>query len=213
MYKLSKLTGIPYTTINDLCNGKSLFKNICLEHALKISYVLNIDVNKLVEFSVLACEDEALQVGILFLLFESYFVGFNLLLSERLHSSSSLCKLVVGSNLVSCVRFLGEITRIANSTCVERFLFLGEIGVAVLTDFAPIVIHHVNRLVLCHVVRAILVIASKLHFEDSYSDALTLRSAKKVFTSRWGEPSKLEEGLKLNICVPYAQGTPIAGLL
>ena len=46
----------------------------------------------------------------------------------------------------------------------------------------------------CHVVRAILVSATKLRFMGSYSDALTLRSARTslAYVPR-GEPSKLDE--------------------
>ena len=45
-----------------------------------------------------------------------------------------------------------------------------------------------------HVVRAILVSATKLRFMGSYSDALTLRSARTslAYVPR-GEPSKLDE--------------------
>ena len=47
---------------------------------------------------------------------------------------------------------------------------------------------------ICHVVRAILVSATKLRFMGSYSDALTLRSARTTlaYVPR-GEPSKLDE--------------------
>jgi hypothetical protein len=69
-----------------------------------------------------------------------------------------------------------------------------EIGVGMSADFSVVVIYHVNWFVLCHVVRAILVSASKLHFEGSYSDALTLRSARTLFAYvPMGEPSKLDE--------------------
>lgn len=43
-YALAKLSGIPYTTINDLIHSRSLPKNISLDHALRIARVLEIDV-------------------------------------------------------------------------------------------------------------------------------------------------------------------------
>ena len=48
-YALSKNTGIPYTTINDLINGKTIVQNISLRHALELSSYLNIDIKKLAE--------------------------------------------------------------------------------------------------------------------------------------------------------------------
>lgn len=46
-YSLAKLTGIPYTTINDLINYRTLPKNISLDHALRIARVLDISVEEL----------------------------------------------------------------------------------------------------------------------------------------------------------------------
>lgn len=43
-YSLSKNTGIPYTTINDLVNGKTIIQNISLKHAIEIAEYLNIDL-------------------------------------------------------------------------------------------------------------------------------------------------------------------------
>ena len=43
-YALSKDTGIPYTTINDLINGRTIIQNISLKHALAISNCLNVDL-------------------------------------------------------------------------------------------------------------------------------------------------------------------------
>ena len=43
-YALSKTTGIPYTTINDLMNGRTIIQNISLKHAIAISKCLNIDL-------------------------------------------------------------------------------------------------------------------------------------------------------------------------
>ena len=52
-YGLSKNTGIPYTTINDLINGKTIIQNVSLKHALLISDALDInirDLNKLTTY-------------------------------------------------------------------------------------------------------------------------------------------------------------------
>ena len=48
-YALSKRTGIPYTTINDLINGKTIIQNISLKHAISIADCLNVNVKKLNE--------------------------------------------------------------------------------------------------------------------------------------------------------------------
>ena len=45
-YKLSKMTGIPYTTINDLLRFKTSPSNITLGHALKLSEALDITVEQ-----------------------------------------------------------------------------------------------------------------------------------------------------------------------
>ena len=46
-YALSKNTGIPYTTINDLINGKTIIQNISLKHALLIADYLKVKIEDL----------------------------------------------------------------------------------------------------------------------------------------------------------------------
>lgn len=46
-YALSKNTGIPYTTINDLINGRTIIQNISLKHAIKIADFLNVKIDDL----------------------------------------------------------------------------------------------------------------------------------------------------------------------
>ena len=46
-YYVAKNTGIPYTTINDLINGKTIIQNVSLKHALLIAGFLNVDVKLL----------------------------------------------------------------------------------------------------------------------------------------------------------------------
>ncbi|MCR5505721.1 MAG: helix-turn-helix transcriptional regulator [Bacilli bacterium] len=46
-YALSKNTGIPYTTISDLINGKTIIQNVSLKHALLIADYLKVDIRLL----------------------------------------------------------------------------------------------------------------------------------------------------------------------
>jgi len=46
-YALAKNTGIPYTTINDLINGKTIIQNVSLKHALAIADFLKVDIREL----------------------------------------------------------------------------------------------------------------------------------------------------------------------
>ena len=53
-YALSKATGIPYTTINDLINGRTVIQNVSLKNAILLSDCLEID---LITFSKLETID------------------------------------------------------------------------------------------------------------------------------------------------------------
>ena len=44
-YALAKNTGIPYTTINDLINGRTVIQNVSLKHALVIADFLKVNIN------------------------------------------------------------------------------------------------------------------------------------------------------------------------
>ena len=112
---------------------------------------------------------------------KSRFVRGTLLGGEGEDSGASLAELVTHCNLVSGERVLGKVTRVADATGTKSVTTFLEIGVRMRTDLSTVVVDHVNGFVTCHVVRAILVSASKLHFEGSYSDALTLRSARTLF--------------------------------
>lgn len=48
-YRLSKLSGIPYTTINDICSGKADIKNCNVDTIFKISKVLGVTIEELLE--------------------------------------------------------------------------------------------------------------------------------------------------------------------
>ena len=53
-YKISKETGIPYTTLNELCNGKININNVTAETVLKLSLYLECTINELLnDFSIL----------------------------------------------------------------------------------------------------------------------------------------------------------------
>ena len=46
-YSVAKSTGIPYTTINDLINGRTIIQNISLKNAILIADLLDVDVKLL----------------------------------------------------------------------------------------------------------------------------------------------------------------------
>ena len=48
-YALAKNTGIPYSTISDLINGKTVVQNVSLRNAIKISEALNIKIDVLIQ--------------------------------------------------------------------------------------------------------------------------------------------------------------------
>ena len=53
-YKISKETGIPYTTVNELCNGKTNINNVTAETVLKLSIYLECNITDLLnDFSIL----------------------------------------------------------------------------------------------------------------------------------------------------------------
>ncbi len=52
-YRLSKNTGIPYTTINDICSGKTLLANSSASTAYRIAKSLGISMEKLLETEIM----------------------------------------------------------------------------------------------------------------------------------------------------------------
>lgn len=48
-YRLSKLTGIPYTTVNDLCNGKVRLEKCTAETVYRLSRVLGVSMEDIIE--------------------------------------------------------------------------------------------------------------------------------------------------------------------
>ena len=46
-YRLSKLSGIPYTTVSDICSGKADIRKCSADHVYRIAKTLNISVEEL----------------------------------------------------------------------------------------------------------------------------------------------------------------------
>ena len=99
---------------------------------------------------------------------------------NRTHSRRHLSKTRLCRNLRRTRLFRGRVTQLAGRH-FAGLLVRAEVHIAVLAHFLFHALNKSHGLNFCHVVRAILVSASKLHFEGSYSDALTLRSAKTSF--------------------------------
>lgn len=51
-YRLAKLSGVPHATLNDICNGKTRIEKCSAETIYKLSMVLNVSMEKLVEASI-----------------------------------------------------------------------------------------------------------------------------------------------------------------
>ena len=56
-YGLSKGTSIPYTTINDLINGKTKVSNISLKYAVSIADYLHLEIHELLKLDNVEFED------------------------------------------------------------------------------------------------------------------------------------------------------------
>ena len=102
------------------------------------------------KFGVLLCEDVASEGGIAFgfLSIERRLVGGFLLGGECLDSRDDGGELLVGSDLIGRIGFLGEVARVADPSGTQGLATFLEIGVRVRTDFSVVVVHHVNRLIL-----------------------------------------------------------------
>ena len=88
-----------------------------------------------------------LGVGRFELLFESGFVGSDLLVGEGKDSSAGLCEFGLARELFGREGFG---TRVANTPCTKGLTTFLEVGVGVGTDLPSVVVHHVNRFVVCH---------------------------------------------------------------
>ena len=104
------------------------------------------------EFFVLLSEDEALEglvlgVGRFELRLEGGFVGGDLLRREGKDSSAGLCEFGLARELFGREGFG---TRVADTPCTKGLTTFLEVGVRVGTDLPSVVVHHVNRFVVCH---------------------------------------------------------------
>ncbi len=55
-YRLSKESAVPYTTINDLCNGKTQIEKCSAETVYKIAKVLNVSMEYIMSFDTVGTE-------------------------------------------------------------------------------------------------------------------------------------------------------------
>ena len=50
-YRLAKLSGVPHTTLNDICNGKTRIEKCSVETIYKLAQVLSVSMEYLIESS------------------------------------------------------------------------------------------------------------------------------------------------------------------
>jgi transcriptional regulator with XRE-family HTH domain len=70
-YKLSKLSGVPQTTISDLCSGKTSLMNSSVGTVYKIAHAFDIKIDDLVEIEVDRIETSSNQTQVPFDIFKS----------------------------------------------------------------------------------------------------------------------------------------------
>ena len=56
-YKVAKLSGVPHTTLNDLCSGKSRIEKCSAETLYRIAKVLNVSMESLIETVIIEKEE------------------------------------------------------------------------------------------------------------------------------------------------------------
>ena len=56
-YRLSKDSGVPYTTVNDICSGKAQLKKCSAETVYRISKTLGVTMESLIESCFDRCSD------------------------------------------------------------------------------------------------------------------------------------------------------------
>ena len=57
-YRLSKDSGVPYTTVNDICSGKAQLKKCSAETVYKLAKALDVSMEMLTESGIRAAERE-----------------------------------------------------------------------------------------------------------------------------------------------------------
>ena len=57
-YRLAKLSGVPHTTLNDICNGKTKIEKCSAETIYKLAQVLSVSMEYLIENSIKIREEQ-----------------------------------------------------------------------------------------------------------------------------------------------------------
>ncbi len=97
-YRLSKLSGVPHATLNDMCNGKSRIEKCSAETLYKIAKVLDVSMEMLIEDAIIN-KDEGQEVQMV--REESYEYGLPGYLQNDLDAYKEA--LTQGSSLLDCL--------------------------------------------------------------------------------------------------------------
>ena len=97
-YHLSKISGVPHTTLNDLCNGKTRIEKCSAETLYKISKALNISMESLIEDAISNKNEE---VNTEILREQSYEYGLPEYLQNDLDNYKEA--VIKGSPLIDCL--------------------------------------------------------------------------------------------------------------
>ena len=97
-YRLSKLSGVPHATLNDLCSGKTRIEKCSAETLYKIAKTLQVSMETLIE-DELTCSIEKIEIQTI--REESYEFGLPEYLQNDLDAYKSA--LEQGSSLMDCL--------------------------------------------------------------------------------------------------------------
>lgn len=97
-YRLSKLSGVPHATLNDLCSGKSRIEKCSAETVYKLSKTLHVSMEVLIEESIITSNEmKAVQI----VREESYEYGLPEYLQYDLDAYKEALK--QGSSILDCL--------------------------------------------------------------------------------------------------------------
>lgn len=57
-YRLTKLSGVPHATLNDICSGKTKLEKCAAETVYRLAHALNVPTEQLIEAGILQTERE-----------------------------------------------------------------------------------------------------------------------------------------------------------
>lgn len=97
-YRLSKLSGVPHATLNDLCSGKTRIEKCSAETLYKIAKALQVSMEMLIEDEI-TCSIETIEIQTI--REESYEFGLPEYLQNDLDAYKSA--LEQGSSLIDCL--------------------------------------------------------------------------------------------------------------